>query len=159
VSGARSAVLGAILAVAVAVSEQGLVRLVDASGAKDQPATVIVLLLAAFLGVLTAVITRTLQLPGAAAPTALVLRVIVCAGIGLGGGAAGALLGNMLYEKFNHLWMLVLGWILVPPIFGAIPSAATHLFARSAALSVSEGLALVVATIAASITLGVPGER
>ena len=116
--------LGAILAVAVAVSEQGLVRLVDASGAKDQPATVLVLLLAAFLGVLTAVITRTLQLPGAAAPTALVL-----------------------------------GWILVPPIFAAIPSAATHLFARSAALSVSEGLALVVATIAASITLGVPGER
>ena len=116
--------LGAILAVAVAVSEQGLVRLVDASGAKDQPATVLVLLLAAFLGVLTAVITRTLQLPGAAAPTALVL-----------------------------------GWILVPPILGAIPSAATHLFARTAALSVSEGLALVVATIAASITLGVPGER
>ena len=29
----------------------------------------------------------------------------------------------------------------------------------AAALSVSEGLALVVATIAASITLGVPGER
>ena len=123
-SGARSAILGAILAIAVAMSEQGLVRLVDASGAKDQPATVVVLLLAAFLGVLTAVITRTLQLPGAAAPTALVL-----------------------------------GWILVPPIFGAIPSAATHLFARSAGLSVSEGLALVVATIAASITLGVPAER
>jgi len=124
VSGARSAILGGILAIAVAMSEQGLVRLVDASGAKDQPATVVVLLLAAFLGVLTAVITRTLQLPGAAAPTALVL-----------------------------------GWILVPPIFGAIPSAATHLFARSAGLSVSEGLALVVATIAASITLGVPAER
>ncbi|TMB82113.1 MAG: hypothetical protein E6J39_09535 [Chloroflexi bacterium] len=123
-TGARSAVLGAILAVAVAVAEQGLVRLVDASGAKDQPATVLVLLLAAFLGVLTAVITRVLQLPGAAAPTALVI-----------------------------------GWILVPPVLGAIPSAATHLFARSAALSVSEGLALVVATIAASITLGVPGER
>ena len=123
-SGARSAILGAILAIAVAMSEQGLVRLVDASGAKDQPATVLVLLLAAFLGVLTAVITRTLQLPGAAAPAALVL-----------------------------------GWILVPPIFGAIPSAATHLFARSAGLSVSEGLALVVATIAASITLGVPAER
>jgi hypothetical protein len=124
VSGARSAVLGAILALAVAVGEQGLVRLVDASGAKDQPATVLVLLLAAFLGVLTAVITRTFQLPGAAAPTALVL-----------------------------------GWILVPPILGAIPSTATQLFARSAALSVSEGLALVVAVIAASITLGVPGER
>jgi hypothetical protein len=124
VSGARSAVLGAILAIAVAVSEQGLVRLVDASGAKDQPATVLVLLLAAFVGVLTAVITRTFQLPGAAAPTALVL-----------------------------------GWILVPPIFGAIPSAATHLFARSAGLSVSEGLARVVATFAASITLGVPAER
>jgi hypothetical protein len=124
VSGARSVVLGAILAIAVAVSEQGLVRLVHASGAKDQPATVLVLLLAAFLGVLTAVITRTLKLPGAAAPTALVL-----------------------------------GWILVPPILGAIPSAATHLFARSAGLSVSEGLALAVATIAASITLGVPGER
>ena len=37
-SGARAAFMGAILAVAVAVGEQGLVRLVDASGAKDQPA-------------------------------------------------------------------------------------------------------------------------
>ena len=33
----------------------------------------LVLLLAAFLGVLTAVLTRTLRLPGATAPTALVL--------------------------------------------------------------------------------------
>lgn len=123
-SGARAVIFGLVLALAVAVGEQGLVRLVDASGAKDQPAIVLVLLLAAFLGVLTAVVTRMFQLPGATAPTALVI-----------------------------------GWVLVPPILGAIPSAATHLFARTAALSVSEGLALVVATIAASITLGVPGER
>jgi hypothetical protein len=34
---------------------------------------ILVLLLAAFLGVLTAVVTRTLRLPGATAPTALVL--------------------------------------------------------------------------------------
>lgn len=71
--GARSAILGLILAIAVAVAEQGLVRLVSASGAKDQPAVVLVLLLAAFLGVLTAVATRTLRLPGATAPTVLVL--------------------------------------------------------------------------------------
>jgi hypothetical protein len=123
-SGARAVFMGVFLALAVAVGEQGLVRLVDASGAKDQPAIILVLLLAAFLGVLTAVLTRMLRLPGATAPTALVI-----------------------------------GWILVPPLLAAIPSAATHLFARSAALSVSEGLALVVATIAASVTLGVPGER
>ncbi len=71
--GARSAILGLILAFAVAVAEQGLVRLVSASGAKDQPAVALVLLLAAFLGVLTAVATRTLRLPGATAPTVLVL--------------------------------------------------------------------------------------
>lgn len=71
--GARTAILGLILAIAVAVAEQGLVRLVSASGAKDQPAVVLVLLLAAFLGVLTAVATRTLRLPGATAPTVLVL--------------------------------------------------------------------------------------
>jgi hypothetical protein len=73
VSGARAAVLGALLALGVAIAEQGLVRLVDASGARDQPALVLVLLLAAFLGVLTAVLTRTLRLPGATAPTVLVL--------------------------------------------------------------------------------------
>lgn len=71
--GARSGILGAVLAVAVAVAYQGVVRLVEASGARDQPALVLILLLAAFLGVLTAVATRMLRLPGATAPTALVL--------------------------------------------------------------------------------------
>jgi hypothetical protein len=72
-SGARAAVLGLLLAVGVAVAEQAVVRLVDASGARDQPALVLVLLLAAFLGVVTAVATRMLRLPGATAPTVLVL--------------------------------------------------------------------------------------
>lgn len=123
-SGARAAVLGVLLAVAVAISERGLVRLVDASGAKDEPALLLVLLLAAFLGVLTAVMTRTLRLPGAIAPTALVI-----------------------------------GWILVPPVLGAIPSAATDLFAGDAAQTAQQALALVVATVAATVTLGVPAER
>jgi hypothetical protein len=73
VIGARSAVLGAMLALAVAIAYQGVVRLVEASGARDQPAVILILLLAAFLGVLTAVATRTLRLPGATAPTVLVL--------------------------------------------------------------------------------------
>jgi hypothetical protein len=73
VTGARSVLLGVALALAVAVAYQGMVRLVDASGARDQPATILILLLAAFLGVLTAVATRTLRLPGATAPTVLVL--------------------------------------------------------------------------------------
>lgn len=122
-SGAKAAIIGVILAVAVSVCEQAMVRLVDASGARDQPALVLVLLLAAFLGVLTAVVTRMLRLPGATAPTALVL-----------------------------------GWILVPPLLGAIPSAATDLFARSAQLDINQALALAAATVAASVTLGVPGE-
>jgi len=71
--GVRPAVLGALLAVAVAVAYQGIVRLVEASGARDQPALILILLLAAFLGVLTAVATRMLRLPGATAPTVLVL--------------------------------------------------------------------------------------
>lgn len=71
--GLRSAALAALLALAVTVAYQGLVRLVDASGARDEPALILVLLLAAFLGVLTAVVTRTLRLPGATAPTVLVL--------------------------------------------------------------------------------------
>jgi hypothetical protein len=123
-SGARAAFLGGLLALAVAVSERSLVRLVEASGARDQPALVLVLLLAAFLGVLTAVVTRMLRLPGATAPTALVI-----------------------------------GWVLVPPVLGAIPSAATQLIAASAAQSITQGLALVTATIAAAVTLGVPAER
>lgn len=71
--GARSAFLGALLAIAVAIAYQGVVRLVEASGARDQPAVILILLLAAFLGVLTAVATRMLRLPGATAPTVLVL--------------------------------------------------------------------------------------
>lgn len=75
--GFRSATLGALLAVAVTVAYQGVVSLVEVSGARDQPALVLILLLAAFLGVLTAVVTRTLRLPGATAPTVLVLGWIL----------------------------------------------------------------------------------
>jgi hypothetical protein len=122
--GARSGVLGALLAIAVAIGYQGIVLLVEASGAREQPALILILLLAAFLGVLTAVATRMLRLPGATAPT-----------------------------------VLVLGWTLVPVILGAIPSAATQLFAGDAALSAGQALALATATVAAAVTLGVPAER
>jgi len=71
--GVRSALLGALLALAVTIAYQGVVQLVNASGARDQPALILILLLAAFLGVLTAVVTRMLRLPGATAPTVLVL--------------------------------------------------------------------------------------
>jgi hypothetical protein len=71
--GARSLVLGGLLALLVAVAYQGVVGLVEASGAREGPAVILILLLAAFLGVLTAVATRTLRLPGATAPTVLVL--------------------------------------------------------------------------------------
>jgi hypothetical protein len=124
VIGLRSAVLGTLLAVAVAIAYQAVVGLVDASGARDQPALVLILLLSAFLGVLTAVATRMLRLPGATAPT-----------------------------------VLVLGWILIPVVLGAIPSAATALFAGDAALSSGQALALATATVAAAVTLGVPAER
>jgi hypothetical protein len=123
-SGARSAVLAAILGLGVAVVEQGLVRLVEASGAKDQPAVVLILLLAAFLGLLTAVMVRAMRLPGALAPTALVL-----------------------------------GWVVVPPLLKAIPSAATQSFAADSSLSAPTAVALAVAVIAAAVTLGVQSER
>jgi hypothetical protein len=71
--GTRSVVLGALLALAVTVTYQLIVRLVEASGAREQPAVILILLLSAFLGVLTAVATRMLRLPGATAPTVLVL--------------------------------------------------------------------------------------
>jgi hypothetical protein len=71
--GARAVILTLLLAGAVAVVQQGLVRLVEGSGAADQPAVVLILLLAAFLGLLTGVATRALNLPGAVAPTALVM--------------------------------------------------------------------------------------
>jgi hypothetical protein len=122
-SGARAVVLSVILAIVVAVVEQGLVRLVHASGAKDQPAVILVLLLGAFLGLLTAIATRALRVAGAVAPT-----------------------------------VLVVGWILIPPIMGAIPSAATHFVAGDAALGTTDALALAVAVIAAAITLGVSAE-
>jgi hypothetical protein len=73
VIGVRSVVLGALLALAVTVAYQLIVDLVEASGARDQPAIILILLLSAFLGVLTAVGTRMLRLPGATAPTVLVL--------------------------------------------------------------------------------------
>jgi hypothetical protein len=122
-SGARAVVLSVVLALAVAVVEQGLVKLVHASGAKDQPAVILVLLLAAFLGLLTAVATRALRVPGAVAPT-----------------------------------VLVVGWILVPPIMGAIPSSATQLIAGEAALKTADAIALAVAVVAAAATLAVSAE-
>jgi hypothetical protein len=122
--GVRAFLLGALLAVVVAVAQQGMVRLVDVPGAQDQPAVILILLLAAFLGVLTGVATRTLRVPGATAPT-----------------------------------VLVLGWILVPAVLRAIPSAATQLFAGDAELAASEALALVTAVVASAVTLGVPAER
>jgi hypothetical protein len=73
VTGVRSASLGAILALFVTIAYKGVVSLVEASGARDQPALILILLLSAFLGVLTAVATRMLRLPGATAPTVLVL--------------------------------------------------------------------------------------
>jgi hypothetical protein len=72
-SGARAAVLGLLLALGVTIAYRAIVNLVEASGARDQPALILILLLSAFLGVLAAVATRTLRLPGATAPTALVL--------------------------------------------------------------------------------------
>jgi len=123
-SGARSTFLGAVLAVGVAVVQEGLVRLVEASGARDQPAVVLILLLAAFLGLLTAVVVRAMRLPGALAPT-----------------------------------VLVLGWIVVPPLLRAIPSGATQYFASGAALAAPDAVALAVAVLAAAVTLGVQAER
>lgn len=122
-SAPRTLVILLLLAVLVAVLGQGLVLLVQASGAREAPAVVLVLLLAAFLGLLTAVVTRSLNLPGAMAPTALVL-----------------------------------GWIVVPAIFGAIPAAATQLFASDAALTATDGVALTVAVLAAALTLNVSGS-
>lgn len=122
-SGPRTGILGAVLAVVVAVLQQGLVRLVDASGAKEQPALLLVLLLSAFLGLLAAVAIRALRLPGAMAPT-----------------------------------VLVLAWVAVPPILGTIPSAATQYFAGDLALTTAEAAALVVAVLAATVTLIVSGR-
>lgn len=122
--GVRSVMLGALLALAVTIAYQAVVGLVEASGARDQPALILILLLSAFLGVLAAVATRMLRLPGATAPT-----------------------------------VLVLGWTLIPVILGAIPSAATALFAGDAALSSGQALALATATVAAAVTLGVPADR
>jgi hypothetical protein len=124
VSGARSATLGGLLAVGVAVLQRGLVGLVEASGARDQPAVILILLLAAFLGLLTAVIVRAMRLPGAVAPT-----------------------------------VLVIGWIVVPPLLKAIPAAATQYFASDASLTAPNAVALAVAILAAAVTLGVQGER
>ena len=71
--GARVVLLTVVLALGVAILNQGLVGLVEASGARDQPAAILVLLLSAFLGLLTAVVGRAMRLPGSVAPTALVL--------------------------------------------------------------------------------------
>ncbi|MEX0629884.1 MAG: hypothetical protein WEE67_05525 [Chloroflexota bacterium] len=71
--GARAVLLTILLAGLVAVLQQGLVRLVQGSGAAPEPAVILILLLAAFLGLLTGVATRALNLPGAVAPTSLVM--------------------------------------------------------------------------------------
>jgi len=73
VRGARNILVTVLLAGLVAVIQQGLVRLVQSSGAAPEPAVILILLLAAFLGLLTGVATRALNLPGAVAPTSLVM--------------------------------------------------------------------------------------
>jgi hypothetical protein len=73
VRGARAVLLTILLTAAAAVVQQGLVRLVEGSGAAEEPAVILILLLAAFLGLLTGVATRALNLPGAVAPTVVVL--------------------------------------------------------------------------------------
>ena len=123
VSGSRSVFLGALLALGVAILQEALVRLVEASGAKDQPAVILILLLAAFLGLLTAVVVRALKLAGAVAPT-----------------------------------VLVIGWIVVPPLLRAIPAPVTQIFASDASLTAADAVALAVAVIAAAVTLGVQAE-
>jgi hypothetical protein len=122
-SGSRSVFLGALLALGVAILQKALVRLVEASGARDQPAVILILLLAAFLGLLTAVVVRAMRLPGAVAPT-----------------------------------VLVIGWIVVPPLLNAIPAAATQYFASDASLTAPDAVALAVAVLAAAVTLGVQAE-
>src|SRR3970282_2610226 len=112
-SGPRLPIIGSVLTLAVAVLHQVLVRLVDASGAKEQPAVLLVLLLSAFLGLLAAVATRAMRLPGAMAPT-----------------------------------VLVVAWVAVPPILGAIPSAATQYFASDAPLTAAAAGRLVVPVLA-----------
>ena len=123
-SGSRAVFLGAVLAIGVAVLQRGLVGLVEASGARDTPAVILILLLAAFLGLLTAVVVRALRLSSAAAPT-----------------------------------VLVMGWIVVPPLLHAIPAAATRYFATDAALTAPNAVALAVAVLSAAVTLGVQAER
>lgn len=123
-SGSRSVFLGALLALGVAILQEALVRLVEASGARDQPAVILILLLAAFLGLLTAVVVRAMRLPGAVAPT-----------------------------------VLVIGWIVMPPLLKAIPAAATQYFAADASLTAPDAVALSVAVLAAAVTLGVQAER
>lgn len=98
-------------------------RLVEASGARDQPAVILILLLAAFLGLLTAVAVRAMRLPGAVAPT-----------------------------------VLVIGWIVVPPLLKAVPIAATQYFANDASLTAPDAVALALAVLAAAVTLGVQAE-
>ena len=71
--GARAILFTILLTGIVAVIQQGLVRLVEGSGAAQEPAVILLLLLAAFLGLLTGVATRALNLPGAVAPTVVVL--------------------------------------------------------------------------------------
>jgi hypothetical protein len=124
VTGSRSVFLGVVLALGVAVLQEALVRLVEASGARDQPAVILILLLAAFLGLLTAVVVRAMRLPGAVAPT-----------------------------------VLVIGWIVVPPLLKAVPAAATQYFASDASLTAPTAVGLAVAVLAAAVTLGVQAER
>jgi hypothetical protein len=115
--------LALLLALGVAVVDRGLVGLVEASGARDQPAVILVMLLSAFLGLLTAVLARAMRLPGAVAPTALVL-----------------------------------GWIAIPLLLAAIPGQASQLFGGDARLQPTESVALVVAVVAAAVTLAVSGR-
>ena len=119
-SSPRTILISIVLCVAVGFIWQGLVRLVANSGATDQPAVLLQVLLAAFLGLLTAVAARSLHLGPAIAPA-----------------------------------ILVLAWIILPPVFEALPWALFNGLGGSAELSAANAVSLAVATTAAAITQSV----
>jgi hypothetical protein len=54
---------------------------------------------------------------------------------------------------------LVLGWILVPAVLGTFPGQALSAFQGDVGLDAGEAIALVMAVIAAAVTLGVQADR
>jgi hypothetical protein len=96
-----------------------IMRIIGLRTGNEDDATMHAKITGAILGALIAATIGTFDALANSVGFQRVLRILVCAGIGLCGGFLSSWLGVLLYAKLQHMWTLVLSWIFVGVLIGA----------------------------------------